>query len=1109
MLPLRRRGRFYTIVSIFMVFMLYRFLQNSWSQSRPSYKPAQQPLNPPAAPPAPGDGSTEAFEPPVAPPSVHLPEPADQDSNSALDDTPNELVPQEDTDLPEKVETAKENTIPEPVDGDADKPIPEPIEVEQPAPERLEEDANPVPGQVEPEKPAPEKTEEEVKPVPEQIDADQHLPEKVEEEAKPVPEDKTEEVKVPVDENPPQIPPVHFKDPPKPADNPDLPQVNVDGSKKHWTKPKENFPVPPESIIPVPTGTAPSINRIQFDFQVENAEETRARMVRRDRVKAELVRAWASYRKYAFMHDELSPQSTKYRDSFCGWGATLVDSLDTLWIAGMREEFDEAAKAVANIDFTYTDRNDIPVFETTIRYLGGLIGAYDVSGGPNGNYKILLDKAVELAEILMGIFDTPNRMPLLFYRWRPPYSSQPHRATIVGIAELASLSMEFTRLAQLTGTDKYYDAIDRITNALVEMQEAGTDIPGLFPERIDASGCNKTADTSKDTLSTEAQMQVESDDLTKEPEGFNPETLKEQDTNEFTPAQLPQADSRWADKLSRRDIPPAPAPVPALGDPFRADGEAKAEEGEGTSEDALKKTPPLAADGSTNKWECEPQGLVPGTRGHGAFHMGGAQDSAYEYFPKQYLLLNGLEPKYRKLYEDTIDAVNEWLLYRPMIKDDGWDIFFTGKITTSSRGDSEWAVSYEMTHLTCFIGGMYALGGKIFGRDGDIDKAKKLTDGCVWAYQSTPSGLMPEYAHMVPCPALEKCEFNETTWYEELDPSMEWRRNEMARWEEGEAQRKLTEQAAPEAVKEAKPAIPEAIKKAEPAIPEAVEAEGVQKPAEHFEPPHRPDDLSTGSEPGIKADRASFPDGAPAVAVGGGAGAGAAAAAAAAAAAGGAGSRPFKRAGIPMPELDRSMEEDDTEFGSELPDSLKKKLGLNSKAELDKEPTAAAEAAETTAVQMPAVVTDSFDNRQLEQVAAPRNQPPQKPISHEEYVKSKLERERLPPGYTDIINRSYILRPEAIESVWYMYRITGDLTWADKGWNMFQATVTATRTEFANSAIEDVLDNAQPGLTDEMESFWISETLKYYYLLFSEPELISLDEWVLNTEAHPFRRPTA
>lgn len=97
--------------------------------------------------------------------------------------------------------------------------------------------------------------------------------------------------------------------------------------------------------------------------------------------------------------------------------------------------------------------------------------------------------------------------------------------------------------------------------------------------------------------------------------------------------------------------------------------------------------------------------------------------------------------------------------------------------------------------------------------------------------------------------------------------------------------------------------------------------------------------------------------------------------------------------------------------------------------------------------------------------------------------------------------------PEAIESVWYMYRITGDASWMEKGWTMFEATIKATRTATANSAIDDVLTKEYEP-RNEMESFWLAETLKYYYLLFSEPSVISLDEWVLNTEAHPFNLKT-
>jgi mannosyl-oligosaccharide alpha-1,2-mannosidase len=89
-----------------------------------------------------------------------------------------------------------------------------------------------------------------------------------------------------------------------------------------------------------------------------------------------------------------------------------------------------------------------------------------------------------------------------------------------------------------------------------------------------------------------------------------------------------------------------------------------------------------------------------------------------------------------------------------------------------------------------------------------------------------------------------------------------------------------------------------------------------------------------------------------------------------------------------------------------------------------------------------------------------------------------------------------------------MYRITGDPVWQEKGWRMFEAVARATRTEVGHSAIQDVTSVGAPVHQDSMESFWLAETLMYFYLLFAEPDLISLDEWVLNTEAHPFRRPT-
>jgi mannosyl-oligosaccharide alpha-1,2-mannosidase len=88
-----------------------------------------------------------------------------------------------------------------------------------------------------------------------------------------------------------------------------------------------------------------------------------------------------------------------------------------------------------------------------------------------------------------------------------------------------------------------------------------------------------------------------------------------------------------------------------------------------------------------------------------------------------------------------------------------------------------------------------------------------------------------------------------------------------------------------------------------------------------------------------------------------------------------------------------------------------------------------------------------------------------------------------------------------------MYRITGEISWQDKGWKMFEAIIKASSAEYGHSSVHEVTveDTSQ---ADEMESFWLAETLKYFYLLYSTPETISLDEWVLNTEAHPFKRPT-
>jgi len=97
-------------------------------------------------------------------------------------------------------------------------------------------------------------------------------------------------------------------------------------------------------------------------------------------------------------------------------------------------------------------------------------------------------------------------------------------------------------------------------------------------------------------------------------------------------------------------------------------------------------------------------------------------------------------------------------------------------------------------------------------------------------------------------------------------------------------------------------------------------------------------------------------------------------------------------------------------------------------------------------------------------------------------------------------------RPEAIESVFILYRITGDASLLEAAWDMWEAIVKNTITDIAHAALDDCTVE-EPVKSDRMESFFMAETLKYFYLIFSDSDAISLDEYVLNTEAHPLKRP--
>jgi len=91
----------------------------------------------------------------------------------------------------------------------------------------------------------------------------------------------------------------------------------------------------------------------------------------------------------------------------------------------------------------------------------------------------------------------------------------------------------------------------------------------------------------------------------------------------------------------------------------------------------------------------------------------------------------------------------------------------------------------------------------------------------------------------------------------------------------------------------------------------------------------------------------------------------------------------------------------------------------------------------------------------------------------------------------------------AIESLFIAYRLTGDNRYREYGWKIFQSTEKYCRLESGGYASILNVDDIHSEKIDKMETFFMSETLKYLYLLFSDASILPLDKFVFNTEAHP------
>ena len=103
----------------------------------------------------------------------------------------------------------------------------------------------------------------------------------------------------------------------------------------------------------------------------------------------------------------------------------------------------------------------------------------------------------------------------------------------------------------------------------------------------------------------------------------------------------------------------------------------------------------------------------------------------------------------------------------------------------------------------------------------------------------------------------------------------------------------------------------------------------------------------------------------------------------------------------------------------------------------------------------------------------------------------------------NIRDKRYFLRPEIIESAYYLYQYTGDSTYLQMGETFFHSIVQYCRADAGYAYLKDVTTKEK---ADGMESFFFAETLKYLYLLFSPKETLSFEKIIFTTEAHPIQK---
>lgn len=198
--------------------------------------------------------------------------------------------------------------------------------------------------------------------------------------------------------------------------------------------------------------------------------------------------AWHGYSVKCFGHDEILPVSGKCSNSRNGWGASIVDALSTALIMGQKDIVEDILDYIPSINFARCGGwpRKVSVFETTIRYLAGLLSAYDLldSGLKKDldveEWKVdaLLVQARLLGDKLLKAFDTPSGVPVNWLWFELGIRVPNQRENTLAAA--GTLFLEFQRLSDLTDDQRYADAVSRAMGYILKPKLA-EDLEELQP----------------------------------------------------------------------------------------------------------------------------------------------------------------------------------------------------------------------------------------------------------------------------------------------------------------------------------------------------------------------------------------------------------------------------------------------------------------------------------------------------------------------------------------------------------------------------------------------------------------------------------------------------